>query len=108
MLTFSELVKTIREEAGLTQEQFAQALGVSTILIAMVETGQKEVSKNLILKIAELMEVHPASITPFLFIDKDHPLSKKNPIENWLLQFGEKMQTTLIKTKAKKLRHYAV
>lgn len=107
MLTFRELVTSIREEAGLTQEQFARALGVSKILIAMIETGQKEVSKNFIIKLAELMDVHPSSITPFLFIDQDHPLDKKSAIESKLISFGEKMQKILISSKSKKLRQYA-
>lgn len=106
-MTFPELFKCIREEAGLTQGQFAHAIGVSTILVSMVESGQKEVSKNLILKLAELMEVHPASITPFLFVEKDGPLNPRDTVDSWLIQFGERMQKTLIKKKAPKLRRYA-
>jgi len=104
MYSFPELIKKIRNEAGLTQAEFAKALGVSTVLIAMVETGQKEVSKKLLIKIADLLNVHPSSITPFLFIDKEN--LSKNPLamEKKIIEWGEKMQTHLIKNRAKLLR----
>lgn len=106
MYTFPELIKSIRKESGLNQEQFATALGVSTVLIAMVETGQKEVSKNLLIKLAEKMEVHPASITPFLFIDKENPIKPVSGVEKRFIQWGEQMQRHLIRNRAKLLRQY--
>ena len=107
MYTFSDLIRKIRDEAGLTQAEFAKALGVSAVLIAMVETGQKEVSKNLLIKIAELLNVHPSSITPFLFIDKEKLSNNPPVIEKKLIEWGEKMQTHLIKDRAKLLKKYA-
>lgn len=107
MYTFPELIKKIRKEAGLSQEEFAIALDVSTVLIAMVETGQKEVSKNLLTRLAEKMEVHPASITPFLFIEKDKPLSAITLIERTFINWGEQMQEHLIQDRAKLLSRYA-
>ncbi len=104
MLTFSQLVRSIREEADLTQAEFAAKLGVSTVLISMIETDQKEVSKNFILKLAKALDVHPASITPFIFIDQEYPLTKVGQVNNWLISFGERMQRTLIASKAKRLR----
>ena len=105
MYTFPELIKKIRDEAGLTQAEFATALDVSAVLIAMIETGQKEVSKNFILKLAELMNVHPVSITPFLFVGNEEASSVG--IEKTLIKWGEKMQVYLIKDRAKKLHQYA-
>lgn len=107
MYTFPELIKKIRDEAGLTQTDFADAIGVSAVLITMIETGQKEVSKNFLLKLAEKMNVHPASITPFLFINKDNPVGSDSKIERSLLDWGEKMQTLLIEDRAKTLKKYA-
>lgn len=107
MYTFPQLIRKIRSEAGLTQAQFADVLDVSTVLVTMIETGQKEVSKKFVIKLSDCMGVHPASITPFLFMaeDVDHrPLSK---VEKMLLECGEKMQDILVKNKAKKLRKYA-
>jgi len=104
MYTFPQLIKNIRKEADLTQKELADALEVSTALIAMVETGQKEVSKKLVTKLAELMDVHPSSITPFLFTLGEHPSSK---VERLFISYGEKMQEHLIKNRAKKLKAYA-
>jgi len=101
--TFQTLIKAIRQEAGLTQGQFAKKLGVSTILVSMVEVGQKEVSKSFITKLAKLLDVHPASITPFLFLKEGESFDVRNAVEKLLVQFGEKMQDILIKQKAKKL-----
>jgi len=107
MYTFPDLIKKIRDEAGLTQAEFAKALGVSAVLIAMVETGQKEVSKNLLIKIAELLNVHPSSITPFLFIDREKFSKDPSVIDKKFIEWGEKMQTHLIKDRAKLLKKYA-
>lgn len=107
MYTFPKLIKKIRDEAGLTQAEFAKALDVSPVLITMVETGQKEVSKKLLLKLAQKMKVHPASITPFLFINKHHPIESESRLEEMLIAWGEKMQSFLIKDRAKLLKKYA-
>lgn len=107
MYTFPDLIKKIRDEAGLTQAEFAKALGVSAVLIAMVETGQKEVSKNLLIKIAELLNVHPSSITPFLFIDREKFSKDLSAIDKKFIEWGEKMQTHLIKDRARLLKKYA-
>lgn len=106
MYTFPQLIRKIREEADLTQAEFAKAIEVSPVLIAMVETGKKEVSKNLVIRLAEKMNVHPSSITPFLFIDKNNSNKNISEIEQMLVKWGEKMQTHLIKDKAKILRKY--
>ena len=107
MYTFPELIKKIRDEAGLTQAEFAKALGVSAVLIAMVETGQKEVSKNLLIKIAEGLKVHPSSITPFLFSNKNESKDSLSEIEGKFIKWGEKLQEHLIKNRAKLLKQYA-
>jgi len=103
MHTFPELLKKIRDEAGITQKELADRLKVSTVLIAMVETGQKDPSKKLITKLAKEMDVHPSSITPFIFSDKALS-AKQSGIEKHLIFWGEKLQRYLIKTKAKNLK----
>lgn len=107
MYTFPELIKKIRDEAGLTQTQFASILEVSPVLIAMVETGQKEVSKNLLLKLADKLNVRPTSITPFLFWTKKDQTQTSSQMEKSLIDFGENMQTYLIKERSKLLKKYA-
>lgn len=107
MYSFPELIKKIREEADLTQAEFAKALGVSTVLISMVETGQKEVSKKLLIRIAERLNVNPSSITPFLFVDKNKKGKDFSKIEEKFIKWGEKLQEHLIKDRAKLLKRYA-
>lgn len=106
MYKFPELIKEIRTEAGLTQSEFAASVGVSPILIAMVESGQKEVSKKLLVKIADKLQVHPASITPFLYGYDMHGRTEDDltAIEKQFLSWGMKIQTQLIKKKSKHLR----
>lgn len=107
MCTFPELIKKIRNEAGLTQAEFAKAVEVSPVLIAMVETGHKEVSKKLVVKIAERLEVHPSSITPFLYDGTHAAAETLSPVEKQFLALGTKLQYFLIKKKSKNLKKYA-
>lgn len=103
MHTFPQLIKQIRREAGLTQAEFAQRIEVSPVLIAMVESGQKEVSKKLLRKIAMRLEVHPASITPFLYTEETQE-ENLSGIEKQFLALGVKLQQDLIKNRSKLLR----
>lgn len=107
MYTFPELLKKIREEGNLTQEEMAKALDVSTVLVSMVETGQKEASKAFVIKLAEKMDVRPSSIMPFVLDDELNKPQKISGVEKSLIEVGEKLQTYLIKTKAKRLKKYA-
>lgn len=104
MYTFPELIKIIRKEAGLSQPDFARKLEVSSALIAMIETGQKEVSKKFVLKLAKALEVHPTSITPFLFYDGTS-LSHLSGLEKTIIDQGEKLQVQLINKKAQLLKN---
>lgn len=104
MYSFPELIKRIREEAGLTQPEFAKKIGVSPILVSMVETGQKPVSKKMIEKIAEKLQVHPASITPFLYLDEGFSVKKLGKIERRMIEHAEKLQDLLISKKSKLLK----
>jgi len=106
MYTFIQLLKKIREESGLTQEQLAKVLGVSTILISMIEGGQKGASKSFVLRLANKLDVKPNSITPFIMIDEEMEANKLNGIEKSLVQLGEKLQVYLIKKKSKNLKQY--
>lgn len=107
MYTFPELIKQIRKESGLTQKEFAQVVSVSTILVSMIEAGQKDVSKNFILKLSEKLNVHPSTITPFLFSDQGMDAKSVSGFEKRLVDFGEKLQSYLIKIKSKNLKKYA-
>ena len=107
MYTFPELIKQIRKESSLTQSEFAGALGVSTILISMIETGQKEISKGFVKKLAKKLDVLPGTIFPFVFFDKKMSFQNLSGIEKKLMEIGSKMQLHLIQVKSKKLNRYA-
>lgn len=106
MYSFPELIRKIREESNLTQKEFADVLSVSTILVSMIEAGQKQVSKNFIIRLAKALKVNPRSITPFLFDDKELNNKGTSNIEKDLIQLGEKLQMFLIKHKSKNLKKY--
>lgn len=104
MESFPSLIRKIRVKSGLTQTEFARLLDVSPILIAMIETGQKDVSKSLVEKIARILNVQPASISPFLFTHKISSIKDLSSIEQQLYKYGTKLQEQLIEQRAKLLR----
>jgi transcriptional regulator with XRE-family HTH domain len=103
MYSFPELIKKIRTAAGLTQAEFAKELEVSPVLIAMVESGQKPVSKNLLIKLAKRLDVHPSSITPFLY-STETTSNQLSGVEKKFMAIGAKLQEHLIKDRSKLLR----
>lgn len=107
MYSFPELIRKIRTAADLTQAEFALAIGVSPILVSMVESGQKDVSKKLLRKIADALEVHPASITPFLYGDEEMANNNPSAMEKQFLSWGIRLQDYLIKNRSKVLRKNA-
>jgi DNA-binding XRE family transcriptional regulator len=52
------MVRTIRIALGLTQTQFAEALGVSQSTITHIENGRRRPSPDLALKIVRLAKQH--------------------------------------------------
>ena len=101
MYDFSELLKNIRKETGLTQSGLASKLEVSTILIAMIESGQKEPSKKFVEILAAKMEVSPRAIIPFVYSINKY--SDDSAFEKRLSQFGMNFQKQLISKKAKNI-----
>lgn len=101
MYDFPELLKNIRKETGLTQSGLASKLEVSTILIAMIESGQKEPSKKFVEILAAKMEVSPRAIIPFVYSINKY--SDDSVFEKRLSQFGMNLQKQLISKKAKNI-----
>jgi transcriptional regulator with XRE-family HTH domain len=104
---FPELLKKIRKEADLTQEDLAAILDVSTVLITLLETGKRQVSRNFIETLAKKLKVHPNSIAPFVFVAKDVDVKKLSSVEKSLLRIGTNLQEFLIKRKANNLKKHA-
>lgn len=103
MLTFDKLIKFIRREAKLTQHEFAEVLGVSTVLVAMIENQSKEPSKKFVNKLAEKLKVHPSTIMPFISFEEDIDIEKFSGLEKKLLRLGQDLQEKLIKKRARNL-----
>ena len=47
-------VKSVRDEAGLTQKEFAAKIGTSQSAVARIEKGRQNVGIDLLLKIADV------------------------------------------------------
>ena len=99
MKKFGDIVKTVRTKSGLTQDSFAKELGVSSIYISKIETDQKDVSKQFVIRLAEYVGVHPSALAPFLFLNPDVDESKLSEIEKKLIALGESLQLKLISKK---------
>ena len=104
MLTVPEFLKAIRKEQGLTQQQLADSLGVSKILVSMVETGQKSPSKTLVTNLARALKVHPASIMPFLADNQIKYSGRLSILESSLLKIAKELQLKLIKRRSNLLK----
>lgn len=59
---FGENVKAYRKNKGLSQEQLAETLGISTNHLSVIETGTKFVSYKLLEKIITELGVMPATL----------------------------------------------
>lgn len=105
--TFSELLKSIRKVAGVNQQEMADILGVSKVLIGMIESDMKEPSKKFIINLAEKLSVHPSALMPFVAFGQSAEDDSLSALEKKLIKIGVKLQNTLIQKQAKKLPQYA-
>lgn len=58
-------IQKIRQEKGLTQEQLAERVKVSTTFIGYVETGYRRPNLKMIYKIAHALNIKVKDIFPF-------------------------------------------
>lgn len=72
MKTYNKLA-SIRKEKGITQEELANAVGVSKQFIWDIEDGRRNLSYKLVFKISNVLETTPDK----LFLD-DYKKSQKN------------------------------
>lgn len=103
ILTFPELLKAIRKETWLNQEKFAEKLWVSTMLIAMIETWQREPSKKIITILSKKMWVSSFSLMPFLSIEDVEDFESLSFLEKKLYELWWWLQKELIEKKSKLL-----
>ncbi len=101
MLTFPELIKEIRKNAGLNQEEFAKLLWVSKIFIAQLETNKREPSKNFIKILSDKLNVSSFSIMPFLSNDEIEDFESLSKLEKYIYNYWTKLQKQLIEQNSK-------
>lgn len=58
-------IRKIRKQKGLTQEQLAEKIGVSTTWIGYIETGYRRPNLKMVYKIARVLDVRIRDIFPF-------------------------------------------
>lgn len=104
MKDFGDFLKEVRVAGDLNQAELARILDVSTVLITMVETGQKSPSKKLVHKLAEKLEVRPAAIMPLL--DSGEYMGKASKLQDLAMKAIEQLQLELIHKRSPKLRKY--
>jgi transcriptional regulator with XRE-family HTH domain len=61
-ILFAANMKRLREEAGFSQERFAESIGFHRTYVSAVELGKRNVSLDNIDKIAKALEVRPADL----------------------------------------------
>ncbi len=60
--TFGRNVRKLRKERGWTQEQLAFEAGVKRAYLSEVENGQRNVSLDVVEKLAKALDVRPESL----------------------------------------------
>lgn len=71
-MNLGKRIKGLREEKNLTQQQAADALGVSVHTVSKYEQGQREPSMEIMNKIANILEVELFE----LLVEKEELLTK--------------------------------
>lgn len=72
------LVKTFRKKKKMSNRALGIAMGMSKILIDRIENGQKGISFYNLVKVAKILDVSIAELTPKFDIKEDEYLFSKN------------------------------
>ncbi|MDO4337447.1 MAG: helix-turn-helix transcriptional regulator [Eubacteriales bacterium] len=62
LLTVGDQVKKLRKRKDFTQENFAEALGISNMTMSRIENGITPMNIVILLKMSEILEVSPEEI----------------------------------------------
>lgn len=94
-----DLLRAIRASAGITQERLAVLMGVSKVLIAKIENGDRELHRSSAKKLAKVLGCSPICIYPASFACKERPKG----IEGKFYDICCKLQERLVSKLAKNL-----
>lgn len=61
-LAFGKVLRSVRKEAGLTQEQLALAAGVDRTFVSLVERGLNQPTIRMVFKFASALHVLPSKL----------------------------------------------
>ncbi len=89
---FGKKIKELRQRLDLTQEQFAEKIGISAKSLSQIELGKNFVSAEVLEAICSNMQVNPKSLFDFDYIAKD----KKNLLDDVIKIVSN--DTSLLKT----------
>jgi len=93
-MSFSRNVKKLRVKKGWTQVQLSQILGVTAKTISFYETGEREPSREMLIKLAETFGVSVDKL-----IGKDEPIRNKaltSDLSQLLIEIGAFEENTTI------------
>lgn len=97
-MTFQEKIVILRKTRGLTQDEFASAVGVSRQAIYKWESGQ---SYPEVLKLLEIKTLFSISIDDLLDDNYDVPLPEKKKRKRISKEAKEKIENTVAKSEPK-------
>lgn len=63
---YKDVLRRYRRKAGMTQEQLAGLAGISTSFLGMMEIGQKWPNVDMLVRIADALQVRPGEMVDAL------------------------------------------
>lgn len=97
MIKFAELIRKKRREAGLTQEQLSEKVGVSVSYIGKIEIGIQEPGPKVIIKLMKVLGIKVNEIPVGLGVEL---LSELNMIGEKLGDYDKKFKSFHPRVKA--------
>ena len=73
MAVFANILKTLRTDKHLSQQELATRLGISKSAVSMYEQGRREPDFDILNKIADIFQV-----------DADYLLGLRSTVEKWI------------------------
>lgn len=61
-LAFGKVLRTVRREVGLTQEQLALAADIDRTFVSLIERGERQPTVRVLFKLAAALQVSPVRL----------------------------------------------